>query len=117
MPFCTISRAAPISRATAGLASNVCGSVLGLLMIDETCTYLPPTWAMTSAYSFSAPIAVILTAEVAAAGDGTDEQALASRTAVSGRAALRTPERIRMRRNSRGGDASGQRLTENEHRY
>ena len=48
------------SRATAGLASNVWGSVLGLDMIALACTYLPPTWLITSAYSFSAPTATIL---------------------------------------------------------
>ena len=37
-PFCTISRADAISLATDGLASNVCGSVLGLLMMESTVT-------------------------------------------------------------------------------
>jgi hypothetical protein len=36
-------------------------------MIDAACTYLPPTCAMTSAYSFSAPMAVILAADAAPA--------------------------------------------------
>ena len=83
------------SLATAGLASNVCGSVFGLLMIDDTFTYLPPTCVMTLAYSFSGPIAVILVADAAAAvepppaalgEDDEDEQALASSAAASGRA-------------------------------
>ena len=30
-----------------GLASNVCGSLFGLLMIALTVTYLPPIWAIT----------------------------------------------------------------------
>ncbi len=55
-----MSWAALISRAIAGLASNVCGSVLGLDMMALTCTYWPPTWLITSAYSFSAPTATIL---------------------------------------------------------
>ena len=45
--------------ATLGLASNVCGSVFGLLSIAVTVTYLPPIWEITFAYSFSAPTAVI----------------------------------------------------------
>ena len=88
-----------ISRATDGLASNVWGSVLGLLMIASACTYLPPTWPMTLAYSFSAPIAVMvpLSPDVAlppAAED--DEHPLASMIAASGRAAEMTPTRVRM---------------------
>ena len=55
-----MSWAALTSRATAGLASNVCGSVLGLDMMALTWTYWPPTWLITSAYSFSAPTATIL---------------------------------------------------------
>ena len=83
--------AALTSRATAGLASNVCGSVFGLLRIDDTFTYLPPIWPITSAYSFSAPIAVILVVDAAAADEpppaaldeaGEDQQALASRAAA-----------------------------------
>src|ERR1700742_517624 len=104
-----MSFAAVISLATAGLASNVCGSVFGLFMIDEACTYFPPTWAMTSAYSFSAPMTVILATEApAAAGlppadpcaggedEDEDEQALASRAAARGTAAARRPGRVRM---------------------
>ena len=88
-----------ISRATEGLASNVWGSVSGLLKIATACTYLPPTWPMTLAYSFSAPIAVMvpLSPDVAlppAAED--DEHPLASTMTASGRAAERTPARVRM---------------------
>src|SRR5215469_16007981 len=48
-----------ISWATLVLASNVCGSVLGLSRIEDTWTYRPPIWLSTLAYSFSAPIALI----------------------------------------------------------
>src|SRR5580704_921388 len=64
-PFWTISSAALTSCATLGLASKVCGSVLGLSRTDETCTYLPPIWDSTSAYSFSAPMALITDGAVA----------------------------------------------------
>src|SRR5271169_1240704 len=47
------------SSATLGLASKLCGSVFGLLRIDDTWTYAPPICASTSAYSFSAPTALI----------------------------------------------------------
>ena len=70
-PFCTISDAPLTSWATAGLASNVCGSVLGLSRIDDTRTYRPPIWARTLAYSFSTPMALITveeSAEVAPVG-------------------------------------------------
>ena len=40
-------------------ASKLCGSVFGLDMIALAWTYWPPTWLMTSAYSFSAPTATI----------------------------------------------------------
>src|SRR5271166_1318036 len=53
-----MSCAALTSWARLGLDSKVCGSVLGLFRIDETCTYLPPIWERTSAYSFSAPMAL-----------------------------------------------------------
>ena len=46
-----------MSRPTAALASNVCGSVFGLLKMAVTWTYFPPTCWMTFAYSFSAPTA------------------------------------------------------------
>ena len=45
--------------ATLGLASKVCGSVFGLLMIAVTDTYLPPICEITFAYSFSAPTATM----------------------------------------------------------
>ena len=64
-PFCTISDAPLTSWATAGLASNVCGSVFGLLRIEDTCTYRPPICARTLAYSFSAPMALITVVESA----------------------------------------------------
>src|SRR6185437_11698500 len=128
-PFCTTSFAPVISLATAGLASNMCGSVFGLLMIDEACTYFPPTWAMTSAYSFSAPMTVILATEApAAAGlppaasvaagedEDDDEQALASRAAASGTAAARRPGRVRMTLYSRW-KSRRTALVENEYRY
>jgi len=91
-----------ISCATAGLASNVCGSVFGLLMIASACTYLPPICWITLAYSFSAPMAVKVVSDAAAAepdvppDEAGDEHALASRTAISGTAAARTPVRFRM---------------------
>src|ERR1700746_1271472 len=99
-----MSRAWLISWATAGLASNVCGSVFGLLMIAEACTYFPPTCEMTSAYSFSAPIATMAVEEAAAADDDVpaaldeadDEQALARSTAARGTAVARRLGRIRM---------------------
>jgi hypothetical protein len=57
---------------------------------------------MTSAYSFSAPIAVMLDAAEAEPDappdddDDDDEQALASRAAASGSAAARAPVRVLM---------------------
>jgi hypothetical protein len=85
----------------------VCGSVFGLLRIEEACTYWPPTCEMTLAYSFSAPIATIFAAGAAAdepplavadAADDADddEQALASSAAASGSATARAPVRVRM---------------------
>src|SRR5579875_1856300 len=56
---CTTSWAALTCLATDALASKACGSVFGLLMIAVTLTYLPPTWAMTSAYWLSAPTAAM----------------------------------------------------------
>jgi hypothetical protein len=38
-----------MSLATPGLASKLCGSVLGLLSIAVTLTYLPPIWLITLA--------------------------------------------------------------------
>src|SRR6516225_11654729 len=52
------------SLATLALASNVCGSVLGLSRIEDTWTYRPPIWLSTLAYSFSAPTALITPAWV-----------------------------------------------------
>jgi hypothetical protein len=83
-------------------------------MIDEARTYFPPTWEMTSAYSFSAPMAVMVADDPVPAGAvpvdvvpvdvppaapdaaGEDEQALASRAAARGSAATRRPGRVRM---------------------
>src|SRR5580704_4789223 len=83
MPFCTTRLALLTSWATLALASNACGSVFGLLSIAVTCTYLPPIWLITLAYSFSAPTATIVLLESAAAVDpGLDEQPAASATAA-----------------------------------
>src|ERR1700761_4861912 len=79
MPFCTTSWALLTSRATLALASNVCGSVFGLLMIAEACTYWPPTCCSTLVYSFSAPTATILWADVVDEPVVPDEQALTAR--------------------------------------
>src|ERR1700721_781021 len=78
---CTTSWASLSRRPTAALASNVCGSVFGLLMMALTWTYFPPTWPMTFAYSFSAPTATIAPPDEPDAGSPADaeEQALASR--------------------------------------
>jgi hypothetical protein len=89
MPFCTTSWAALTTSATLGLASNVCGSVFGLLSMAVTWTYFPPIWPMTLAYSFSAPTATIFPLDAAEAG----EQAAASRTAPEHRAAAAALER------------------------
>src|ERR1700743_574745 len=96
-------------------------------MIDDTFTYLPPTCEMTSAYSFSAPMAVILVTDAAAAvelppaalgEDDEDEQALASSTAASGRATARAPERVLMNLYSRTGKRRlGGGGLETEYRY
>jgi hypothetical protein len=79
---------------------------------------------MTSAYSFSAPIAVILVVDAADVPpaaldeDDDDEQALASSAAARGRATARAPERVRMTLYSRTGKAPlGRRGIETEHRY
>src|SRR5262245_40873231 len=81
MPFCTTSRAALTRRPVDALASNVCGSVLGLLMMALACTYFPPTCAMTSAYWLSAPTAMILPLAGAVPSAREDEQPAASRAA------------------------------------
>src|SRR5579872_6018316 len=92
MPFCTTSWAVLTSWATLGLASNVCGSVLGLLSIAVTLTYRPPTWPITLAYSFSAPTAVITPLPALSAAFPA-EQAVASRPAAASSAAVTKPRR------------------------
>src|SRR5580658_3350877 len=94
MPFCTTSWAVETALATLGLASNVCGSVLGLLSIAVTRTYLPPICPITFAYSFSAPTATTWSPEPVAAD--VDEQAVASTPAVTASAATAIPRRERM---------------------
>src|ERR1035437_877592 len=79
-PFCTTSWAVPTVWATCGLASKVCGSVLGLLMSALTATYGPPICEMTLAYSFSAPTAAILPGSDAGPGAQAAES-VAMRTA------------------------------------
>ena len=49
-------------RATEALASKVCGSVFGLLMMALAWTYFPPTCWMTFAYWLSAPTATMVPA-------------------------------------------------------
>src|SRR6478752_1045675 len=73
-------------RPVDALASNVCGSVLGLLMMALACTYFPPTCAMTSAYSFSAPTAMIVPFAPGWSAADEDVQPAAS-TAAAARAA------------------------------
>jgi hypothetical protein len=66
-------------------------------MIASSFTYLPPIWLSTSAYSFSAPIALMVVSDAAGAeadvplDEADDQQALASRAAASGRATARAP--------------------------
>ncbi len=80
---------------------------------------------MTSAYSFSAPMAVILVTDAAAAElppaaldeADEDEHALASSVAARGRATARTPERVRMTLYSQEGKRRGAHGIENEYRY
>src|SRR5215471_10166659 len=79
-PFCTTSLAALTAWDTDGLDSNVCGSVVGLLRIAVTCTYFPPIWLMTFAYSFSAPTATMPSSGAVGAPEA-DEHA-ASRPAL-----------------------------------
>src|SRR5580692_3329145 len=95
MPFCTTSLAAATSWATLGLASKACGSVFGLLSMAETLTYLPPIWLITFAYSFSAPTATIFWPPGSVAA-GADEQAAASRPAVTLKTANAIPRRAGM---------------------
>src|SRR4029077_20095564 len=81
--------------ATLALASNECGSVLGVLSTALTCTYLPPTWLMTFAYSFSAPTAVMVALELAAGVvPEPDEHAAASAPVMATAAANRTGREI-----------------------
>src|SRR5690349_25022917 len=76
------------------LASKACGSVLGLLSMAVTRTYLPPIWEITFAYWFSAPTATtvpvlavaVLVAELA-------EQAAASRLTAAVAAAAASARR------------------------
>src|SRR5580693_1424590 len=91
MPFCTTSCAEETALATLGLASNVCGSVLGLLSIALTRTYLPPIWPITLAYWFSAPTATTCPPELVAAE--VDEQAAAETPAVTASTASTIPRR------------------------
>jgi hypothetical protein len=68
-------------------------------MIASAFTYLPPICPITLAYSFSAPIAVMVVSDAVAAEPELDEpaeQALASRAAASGRATARARVRVRM---------------------
>src|SRR5450432_2030730 len=73
-----------MSLATLGLASKLCGSVLGLLSTAVAWTYLPPIWLITLAYWFSAPTATMtLALSVVAAGADPGEQAVASMVTAS----------------------------------
>ena len=89
-----------ISLATAGLASKVCGSVFGLLMMAVTWTYLPPICWITFAYSFSAPMAWMLSVPPVLPAAVAEEQAVASRAVAAAiandSAAVRATERVRM---------------------
>src|SRR6516165_5131841 len=89
MPFCTTSWAALTAWATPGLASKVCGSVLGLLSIAVTWTYLPPIWPITLAYWFSAPTAVTTWPPGASLEAELAEHAVASSPAMITSAAAR----------------------------
>src|ERR1700735_3832101 len=91
MPFCTTSCAVDTALATLGLASNVCGSVLGLLSIAVTRTYLPPIWPITLAYSFSAPTPTTCPPALVAAE--VDEQAVAVTPVVTASATSTIPRR------------------------
>jgi hypothetical protein len=104
-------------------------------MIASELTYFPPIWLITSEYSFSAPIAVMVLLDTAEAeavepaevepeadvplDEDADEQA-ASRAAATGRATTaRAPVRVRMTLNSRGGKRAvgTARGLADEHRY
>src|SRR5487761_253996 len=78
-----MSRALPTSLATAMDASKECGSVFGLDMMALAWTYSPPTWPITSAYSFSAPTATILPPFEAAVAPPEDAAATVATTAAS----------------------------------
>ena len=78
-------------RPVEALASNVCGSVLGLLMMALAWTYFPPTCAMTSAYSFSAPTAMIVPLAAVVSSAREDEQPAASRAAPARAASAASP--------------------------
>src|ERR1700728_3813563 len=107
MPFCTTSSAAATSCASAGLVLNECGSVLGLLSMAVTRTYLPPTCDITLAYSFSAPTATTTPdLAVAVAGRRPAEQA-ASRVPATARVRAAAIRRTGMRRLPDGGSELG----------
>src|ERR1700756_1494263 len=80
------------SRATLGLDSKVCGSVPGLFRIEDTCTYRPPIWASTSAYSFSAPMTLI----TVALGEDADVAVLLQPAAATASAATAPASAIRV---------------------
>src|SRR5580693_7311584 len=124
MPFCTTSCAEETALATLGLASNVCGSVLGLLSIALTRTYLPPIWPITLAYWFSAPTATTCPPELVAAE--VDEQAAAETPAVTATTASTIPRRdsresmvklLQSRSDARGAEAHRLNTNENDNQY
>src|ERR1700684_3791189 len=83
--------AALTAWATPGRTSKVGGSVLGLLSIDVTFTYRPPTWAATFPYSFSAATTRMTASPVAAPGSGEVElQALRTGEPTTSAAAARS---------------------------
>ena len=98
----------------------MCGSVFGLLSMALTCTYLPPIWLITFAYSFSAPTAVMVALELAAAVDPEPaEHAEPSRAIPASRAAHAAGWRKVMAWSRLRWDAGGVRPTpdENDNRY
>ena len=56
--------------------------MFGLLSMALACTYLPPTWLMTFAYSFSAPTAVMVVLELAAGVVPVPDEHAAARAPV-----------------------------------
>src|SRR5437868_11078174 len=86
-----VKAAALTRRPVDALASNVCGSVLGLLMMPLAWTYFPPTCWMTSAYSLSAPTAMIVPSAGAGRSAKEDEQPAASRATAARAAAAAGP--------------------------